>query len=113
MASLPGVQRAADQLAAKGVVVIGLHAAGTSAAELRKFAQQHHLTYPLAIDTPDRQNLSFGKTFREYTVVGIPSVAVIDRRGRVAYLGHFLDDAIGHLSSLLAQSSQGGGENAS
>jgi beta-lactamase regulating signal transducer with metallopeptidase domain/thiol-disulfide isomerase/thioredoxin/protocatechuate 3,4-dioxygenase beta subunit len=109
VAALPGVQRAAEQLAAKGVVVIGLHAAGSTPAELRKFAQEHHLTYPLAIDAPDGQNLSFGKTFREYTVVGIPSVAVIDRSGRVAYLGHSLGEAVGSLSPLLARASRRGG----
>ncbi len=109
VAALPGVQRAADQLAAKGVIVIGLHAAGSSPAELGKFAREHHLTYPLAIDAPDGQNLSFGKTFREYTVVGIPSVAVIDRSGRVAYLGHSLDEAIGSLSPLLARASREAG----
>lgn len=103
VAALPGVQRAAEQFSGRGVVVIGLHPGGTSTAELRKFAQQHHLTYPLAIDAPDGKNLSFGKTFREYTVVGIPSVAVIDRSGKVAYLGHSLDEAMVSLGPLLAR----------
>lgn len=102
VASLPGVQRAAEQFAPKGAVIIGLHAAQTSLAELKPLAQKHRLTYPLAIDAPDPQNLSFGKTFSQYTVQGIPAVAVIDRGGKVAYLGHSLSEAIGTLASLLA-----------
>jgi peroxiredoxin len=101
VASLPGVQRAADQFKSKGVVVIGLHDSGAMPAKLREFAKQHKLTYPLAIDAPDGQNLSFGKTFRQYTVQGIPAVAVIDRQGIVAYLGHSLAEAVGTLGPLL------------
>jgi peroxiredoxin len=104
VASLPGVQRAADQFKSKGVVVIGLHNSGATPAKLREFAKQHKLTYPLAIDGPDTRKLSFGKTFRQYTVQGIPAVAVIDRHGKVAYLGHSLEEAVGTLGPLLGPS---------
>jgi thiol-disulfide isomerase/thioredoxin len=102
VASLPGVQRAADEFAAKGVVVIGLHDAGIEPAALQAFAKEHQLAYPLAIAAPDDLGPSFGASFRAYRVRGIPAVAVIDRQGRLVYRGHFLGDALALLSTLLA-----------
>ena len=90
--------------------MIGLHAPGVSPAELEQFAQEHHLTYPQAIDAPDDRDRGVESTFRQYGVKGLPSVAVIDRSGRVAYLGHFLSEAIGSLGPLLASPSPAGEE---
>lgn len=106
VASLPGVQAAADQFKAKGAVVIGLHDSGATPGKLREFAKQHKLTFPLAIDAPDEQKLTGGKTFRAYGVRGIPSVAVIDRKGKVAYLGDFLTEALARVGVLLGASSK-------
>jgi protocatechuate 3,4-dioxygenase beta subunit/peroxiredoxin len=103
VASLPGVQAAADQLKARGAVVIGLHDSGATPEKLREFAKEHKLTFPLAIDAPDEQKITFGKTFRTYGVQGIPSVAVIDRNSKVAYLGNFLTEALARVGALLAQ----------
>jgi peroxiredoxin len=103
VASLPGVQAAADQLKARGAIVIGLHDSGATPEKLREFAKQHKLTFPLAIDAPDEQKVTFGKTFRTYGVQGIPSVAVLDRNGKIAYLGNFLTEALARVGALLAQ----------
>jgi peroxiredoxin len=101
VASLPEVQRTAEQFAKKGVVVIGLHDSSASAPQLQEFAKSHKLTYPLAIDTPDNPKGSARNTFGEYGVHGIPSVAVIDRDGNVVYLGYSLAEAVGAMGGLL------------
>jgi peroxiredoxin len=103
VAALLGVQRAAEQLTPKGAVVIGLHGSGIKPKQLKEFAEGKKLTYPLAIDAEDPQGMSFGRTFRQYGVVGIPAVAVIDREGKVAYLGNFLAEAVSRAAALVAQ----------
>lgn len=102
VAALPGVQRAAEQFTSKGAVIIGLHDSSATTKQLREFAEGKKLTYPLAIDAPDDQGPSFGKTFRQYGIQGIPTVAVIDRDGKVAYLGHSLSEAVGRLGAMVA-----------
>jgi protocatechuate 3,4-dioxygenase beta subunit/thiol-disulfide isomerase/thioredoxin len=92
--ALPGVQRTAEQFAKRGVIVIGLHYAGGNPTELGEFAKKHRLTYPLAIDA------SGGHTFRNYGIHGIPSTAVIDRDGNLAYLGMSLSEALSVIGSL-------------
>jgi peroxiredoxin/5-hydroxyisourate hydrolase-like protein (transthyretin family) len=104
VASLPEVQRTAERFAQKGVVVIGLHDASASAPQLREFAYRHKLTYPLAIDAPANPKGSARNTFGDYGVQGIPSAAVIDRDGNVAYLGSSLVEAVGAMGGLLERS---------
>jgi thiol-disulfide isomerase/thioredoxin/5-hydroxyisourate hydrolase-like protein (transthyretin family) len=103
VAALLGVQRTAEQLQPKGAVVIGLHSAGITPKQLKEFAEGKKLTYPLAIDAEDPQGPSFGKTFRQFGIIGIPSVAVIDREGNVAYLGNFLAEGVSRAAALVAQ----------
>jgi 5-hydroxyisourate hydrolase-like protein (transthyretin family)/thiol-disulfide isomerase/thioredoxin len=102
VASLPGVARAAEQLAPRGGVVVGLHDSGITAKELEKFAREHRLTYPLAIDTADEQQPSAGKTFRAYGVEGIPTVAVLDREGKLVFLGYSLEEGVARMGALVA-----------
>ena len=77
--------------------------ASASRAQLQEFARKQKLSYPLAIDGPDPQKASFGRTFAAYSVHGIPAYAVIDRAGQVAYLGGSLAEAVGSLGGLLEQ----------
>jgi peroxiredoxin len=109
VASLTGVQRTAELFAKKGVVVIGLHDASGPAPQLREFARTHRLTYPLAVDAPDDRKNSPSKTFGDYGVRAIPSVAIIGRDGNVAYLGPSLAEAVGVMGSLLERA-QGAGK---
>lgn len=104
MAALPAVQRTAERFASRGVVVIGLTGSGLPAAELKAFAQQRKLTYPMAVDAPDdSREPGSGKTFRAYGIQGIPAVAVIDQEGKVAYLGNSLAEAVGTLGRLVGR----------
>ena len=91
VSQLPEVQAAADKFAGKtkDLVLIGLHESGVTAAELAEFARKRGLLYPLAIDRPEKEEGYFGATFKAYGIRAIPSAAVIDRQGRVAYVGRF------------------------
>jgi peroxiredoxin len=84
------------------VAVIGLHASGISAADLKAFAKQHGLTYPIGIDSEDGKHANFGQTMTDYSVQGIPTVAVVDRKGVLRFIGYGLDEAIRVVGELLA-----------
>ncbi len=88
---LPEVQAAAAHFADKGgdLVVIGLHENSATADEVAAFARKRGLTYRLAIDRPADEEGWFGATFQEYGVRSIPAAAVIDRQGKVAFVGSF------------------------
>jgi len=102
VAALPDVQRVASQYRDRGVVVIGVHDASLRRAQLAAFVRQHKLTYPVAIDAPDKSPGSFGQTFRRYGVIGIPVVVVIDTKKKVAYMDHSLFDAVKTIDTLLS-----------
>ncbi len=102
VASLPAVQKVSEQFAGRDVVVVGLHASGIEKAALRDFVKAHGLTYPIAIDNDDPQHQTFGTIMRSYGVMGIPTVAVLDRKGVVRYLDFGLEGAVGIVGNLLA-----------
>ncbi|MCW3097196.1 MAG: Peroxiredoxin [Chthonomonadaceae bacterium] len=103
VASLPAVQKVSEQFAGQDVVVIGLHDAGANREMLAGFVREHKLTYPIAIDSVDPQNQAFGQTMGSYGVLGIPTVAVLDRQGVVRYLGFGLEGAIKVIGELLGK----------
>jgi RNA polymerase sigma factor (sigma-70 family) len=91
VSELPEVQKAAAYFAEKGkdLVIIGLHEGGAGAEEVADFARKRGLNYRLAVDRPADEDGWFGATFRAYGIRGIPAAAVIDRKGRVAFVGRF------------------------
>ena len=91
VAELPEVQAAADHFAArsKDFVLIGLHDSGGTAEQVAEFARKRGLTFRLAVDRPADEDGWFGATFKDYGVRGIPAAAVIDRQGKVAFVGRF------------------------
>ena len=102
VAQLPEVQAAAAHFAGKGdqLVLIGLHESGGTVNQVAKFAGNHLLTYRLAIDRPADEDGWFGAAFKAYGVRAIPSAAVIDRQGRVVFVGRF-SEALQEAASLL------------
>jgi peroxiredoxin len=87
---LPEIQAAADHFAdKKDLVFIGVHDSGATADQVAAFARKRGITYRLAVDRPEGEEGWFGATFKEYGVRGIPTAAVIDRKGNVAYVGRF------------------------
>jgi RNA polymerase sigma factor (sigma-70 family) len=93
VAELPEVQAAADRLAArnKDFVLIGLHNTGPPAEQGTLFARARGLNYRLAIDRPADEEGWAGATFRAYGIrpAAVPAAAVIDRQGKVAFVGSF------------------------
>jgi thiol-disulfide isomerase/thioredoxin len=93
MAELPEVQAAADRFAARGrdFALIGIHNSGPTAEAGAGFALKQGLTYRLAIDRPAGEEGWIGATFQSYGVRpnALPAAAVIDRQGKVAFVGPF------------------------
>jgi thiol-disulfide isomerase/thioredoxin len=100
IAELPEVQALAKEFAGQDFVLVGLHYAGYDAAEVAEFAQKRGMTYPVAIDQPAADSPAFGATFKAYGIRGIPNCAVLDRAGKVAFVGRF-DDAAREAAKLL------------
>ncbi|HEX4609006.1 MAG TPA: TlpA disulfide reductase family protein, partial [Urbifossiella sp.] len=88
---LPAVRAAAEKHGKTGLVVVGLHDSSGKAEEVAAVAREHKLTYPLAVDRAGGEGDGFGTTFRAYGVRAVPGAAVIDRAGRVVYVGRFHD----------------------
>ena len=89
VAQLPEVNEAAKHFANSKIVIVGLHTSGAPVADVATFVQKKGLVFPTAIDEPDMNSRTFGKTFAAYGIDAIPSTAVIDTTGRVVYLGAF------------------------
>ena len=102
VAALPAVQKISEQFAGQGVVVVGLHGSESNTELVNSFVRAHNLTYPIAIDMDDPTHQTFGQTMSGYGVLGIPTVAVLDRQGVVRYLNSGLDGALKVITDLLA-----------
>jgi RNA polymerase sigma factor (sigma-70 family) len=70
-----------------GVMVIGVHAPGTPADDVRKWVKEHGVTFPVCIDTPVGNGPWEGTLFNAYHVMDVPNAYVIDRAGRVTLEG--------------------------
>ncbi len=101
---LPEVQAAADHFASRSqdFVLIGLHDSGGTVDQVAEFARKRGLTYRLAIDRPAGEEGWFGATSQEYGVRAIPAAAVIDRQGKVAFVGRF-PEALQKVADLLGK----------
>lgn len=73
--------QAADELAAKGVVFLGINTRDNSAATALAFEQKRHVPYPSIFDPGGRTLLAFNGTLNP---TAIPTTVVIDAQGRVA-----------------------------
>jgi thiol-disulfide isomerase/thioredoxin len=86
-----------------GIVVIGVHAAGTPAEEVQKTMNPFGMEYPVCLDvTPGGQGAAAVPLFDAFAVGGIPHAFVVDRRGKVAAHGS-LAEAAGHARALAAR----------
>lgn len=80
------------------LVMIGMHNAGP-VLEVQEFLEKQGLkiTFPLAMDG------TYSERSSAYGVVALPTYAVIDREGGIAYLGHQWEPARGKAADLLAR----------
>ncbi len=97
---LPEVREAVEHFAGTDLVIIGLHDSSGTLKELAEFAAKRGITYQLAIDRESKESGWFGVTFAAYGIRGIPSAAVLDRDGKVAFVGDFRE-AIEKAAALL------------
>ncbi len=104
VAELPEVQTAYDHLNSRNhdFMMIGLHDSGATVEQVAKFAVKRGLTYPIAIDRPTGETGWFGATFKEYGVRAIPAAAVIDRQGKITFVGRF-NEALQKAADLLSR----------
>ena len=100
IAQLPEVREAVEHFTGTDLIIIGLHESSGTVEQVAEFATKRGMTYPLAIDRPAKESGWFGATFAAYGVRGIPSAAVLDRQGKVVFVGQFRE-AIEKAAALL------------
>lgn len=76
---MPGIQRLAGQMQNRGFVVIGVNVAETKKRATRS-VEQMGVTFPVLLDAE-------GETFRAWGGKALPTSALIDRQGRLRYVG--------------------------
>lgn len=105
----PQMQKLQDLFGGDEVAVIGLHTVfehhdAMTPVALKAFVHENRLTFPIGIDRHDGDAVPL--TMRAYGFGGTPSVALIDRQGRLRFneLGHQPDLGLGALiGSLVAE----------
>jgi peroxiredoxin len=78
-ALMPHIQKMHEQLAAKGLTILGLDV-GEDADTVAKFAKEQSYTFPLLLDAEPQVT-------SRYFVQAYPTTFVIDRAGRIAFRG--------------------------
>ena len=74
---MPHIQKMHEQLAAKGLAILGLDV-GEDADTVAKFANEQSYTFPLLLDAEPQIT-------SRYFVQALPTTFVIDRAGRIAF----------------------------
>ncbi len=74
-----------------GIVVLGIHTAGSQVKDVEKLAQDEKLDFPICIDTPPTEGRSWGTLFSKFAVRQIPCTYVIDKTGKVVAHGELMD----------------------
>ena len=81
----PALEAAYKKLAPQGLEIIGMNVRANERrgadgdADIRKFAEAHGVTYPIALDSDSHSG-------RDYQVYVLPTSLMIDREGRIRYL---------------------------
>jgi thiol-disulfide isomerase/thioredoxin len=92
---LPIAERLHQEAKDSGIVIIGVHAAGTEEAEIKKLAQKLELHYPIVIDLdPPAKFAAPGELASRLRVHGIPQAFLIDPQGRIAAHGQLAEIVI-------------------
>ncbi len=97
---MPGIQRLIGQMQGRGFLVVGVNVAEASRRASR-IVEQLGLGFPILLDAE-------GETFHAWGGKVLPTSALIDRQGRLRYLGLGpLDwdgvEALGRIEALLAE----------
>jgi peroxiredoxin len=84
---LPKVNELNARAAAEGIVVIGVHSAGTPVEEVRAWLKANGVTFPVCVDGPAEKGPWDGQVFNAYHVIEMPTAYVVNREGRVVSEG--------------------------
>jgi peroxiredoxin len=84
---MPHIQKMHEQLAAKGLAILGLDV-GEDADRVANFARKQSYTFRLLLDAEPQVT-------RSYFITALPTTFVIDRAGRIAFRGLGFDDPTG------------------
>lgn len=103
VAELPRLVDLARRYAETDLRIVGWHDSSGDVEGVARFARTHGLLYDLAIDHEADQPGWFGALFKSFGVRGIPQSALLDRQGRVVFVGS-LREAITRLDDALAAS---------
>ena len=100
VAEMPGIQRLEGRMRDRGFIVVGVNVAETQRRVTRS-VEQMGLGFPVLLDAE-------GVTFHAWGGKGLPTSALIDRQGRLRYVGLGpLEwdglEALGRVESLLAE----------
>ena len=85
--SLAQLAESYESLKGTGVVVIGVHTAGSKLEDVEKLAQDEKLGFPICIDTPPTEHRAWGTLFGKYAVHQIPCSYVVDKTGKIVAHG--------------------------
>ena len=85
--SLSQLAETYENLRDAGIVVIGIHTAGSEVENVQKLAEDEKLAFPLCIDVAPRSGRAWGDLFSKYAVHQIPCSYVIDKTGKVVAHG--------------------------
>lgn len=86
--SIPNLNKLYEKYKDAGFVLIGIHSSGIEPEVLKKFMEEHGISYPVAIDgySPSVRNWN-SSTFESYGVEGIPESFLVDKRGKLRHWG--------------------------
>jgi thiol-disulfide isomerase/thioredoxin len=100
VSELPKLVNLASLYAKTDLRIVGWHDSSGDVESVARLARKYGLPYLLAIDHEADEPGWFGALFKAYGVRGIPQSALIDRQGKVVFVGN-LAEAISRLESLL------------
>jgi thiol-disulfide isomerase/thioredoxin len=95
---LPNINNLYKKQESTGIVVIGVHIAGSKIEDIQKVMRNYNLQYPICIDVPAPSKISMGDMSGRYGVNGIPYVFLIDTQGKVAGHGSSVKYVTGKLN---------------
>jgi len=88
-----------------GLVIIGIHAAGSESAKVKKLLEDYKITYPVCVDVPTRDKKGFGQTFAAMGAQMAPHAILVNSNGVVMERGD-LQEICDSALKLLSQKTQ-------
>ncbi|HEX7377221.1 MAG TPA: M56 family metallopeptidase [Pirellulales bacterium] len=99
---LPDLVKLAKAYTNTDLRIVGWHDSSGDVPGVAQFAAERGLPYLLAIDHEADEPGWFGALFKSFGVRGIPHAAILDREGKLVFLGH-LTEAISRLENTLGE----------